>query len=66
MRGLLGDALAGLQREHEAQMHQLRTDNKRLHHALGVARSREAELEEKLRRASDVMIGLQQWSKQSA
>ena len=37
---------------------ELMADNRKLQHALAVARSREADLEERLKRASQVMSGL--------
>ena len=58
VRAVLSDSMASLQREHEEMTSQLKSDNRKLQHALAVARSREADLEERLKRASQVMSGL--------
>ena len=58
VRAVLSDSMSALQREHEEATSTLRADNRKLQHALGVARAREAQLEEKLRSASKLMSGL--------
>lgn len=64
VRAVLSDAMAGLQQEHEGTTSQLKSDNRKLQHALAVARAREADLEEKLKRAQAVMSGLtSDWNK---
>ena len=64
VRGVLSDALNSVKKEHDSATAQLRSDNRKLQHALAVARAREAELEGKLQTAQQLMSGLSQtWSK---
>ena len=62
VRAVLADSMASLQQEHEAATAQLRADNRKLQHARGQARAREAELEERLTQAQQVFSGLAQWT----
>ena len=63
VRALLADAMASVQREHEAVVAALRADNKKLHADLVQSRAREADCEERLARAAGLMSSLQVGSK---
>ena len=61
VRALLMDSIAVVQREHEAAVAALRSENRRLEQALAQSRAREVEYEDKLGRAVGAISGLAEW-----